>query len=343
MRESAAGPVRELALFAGAGGGILGGELLGWKTVCAVEIERDCQERLLQRQREGFLPFFPIWDDVKTFDGRPWRGCVDIVSGGFPCTDISAAGKGDGIEGAESGLWKEMARICRDVRPRYVWIENSPLLTIRGLAVVLWDIAAMGLDAEWCVVSSADAGGSSLRERIWILAYTAGEQDERKGQRGFQPESSQCYSDVANGESVRRGEGRAESEGEQGRPDAFVRGELGDTDRAGLPERGQTGGSEGEERDAIPHADAERPGGPRETVEPRLGGDSHGLASWMDAFASRGRPPVAGRGPEQFPWEPPRTCKGGKDRAKRIRAIGNGQDPWALALAWKILRERAKA
>jgi DNA (cytosine-5)-methyltransferase 1 len=305
MRESAAGPVRELALFAGAGGGILGGELLGWKTVCAVEIERDCQERLLQRQREGFLPFFPIWDDVKTFDGRPWRGCVDIVSGGFPCTDISAAGKGDGIEGAESGLWKEMARICRDVRPRYVWIENSPLLTIRGLAVVLWDIAAMGLDAEWCVVSSADAGGSSLRERIWILAYTAGEQDERKGQRGFQPESSQCYSDVANGPLIGR-------------------------ERAGKTREWWNRLKDGRAKG-------------RTTAQPGLGGASHGLADWLDAFAASGRPPVAGRGPEQFPWEPPRTCKGFKDRSKRIRAIGNGQDPWALALAWKILRERAKA
>ena len=153
---------------------MLGAHMLGWRTVCAVEIERDCQERLLQRQREGFLPLFPIWDDVRTFDGRPWRGCVDIVSGGFPCTDISAAGKGAGIEGEESRLWKEMARIIGEVRPGLAWVENSPMLTGRGLGVVLGGLSSMGYDATWGVISSADAGGTQLRERIWILAHAYG-------------------------------------------------------------------------------------------------------------------------------------------------------------------------
>ena len=85
--------MRELALFAGAGGGILGGVLLGWRTVCAVEINAFCARRLMQRQNEGHLPPFPVWDDVSTFDGRPWRGVVDVVSGGFPCQDISSAGQ----------------------------------------------------------------------------------------------------------------------------------------------------------------------------------------------------------------------------------------------------------
>ena len=125
--------MNELALFAGAGGGILGGKLLGWTTVCAVEIERYPRECLLQRQRDGVLPEFPIWDDVCTFDGRPWRGLVDVISGGFPCQDISAAGKGAGIDGERSGLWAEMHRIICEVRPRYAFMENSPMLTSRGL------------------------------------------------------------------------------------------------------------------------------------------------------------------------------------------------------------------
>ena len=86
--------MNELALFAGAGGGILGGHLLGWRTVCAVEWEAYPASVLCARQNDGLLPPFPIWDDVQTFDGHPWRGIVDVVSGGFPCQDISAAGGG---------------------------------------------------------------------------------------------------------------------------------------------------------------------------------------------------------------------------------------------------------
>jgi DNA (cytosine-5)-methyltransferase 1 len=84
--------MRELALFAGAGGGILGGILLGWSTVCAVELDAYCRSVLLARQRDGILPFFPIWDDIRTFDGTPWRVIVDVISVGFPCQDISSAG-----------------------------------------------------------------------------------------------------------------------------------------------------------------------------------------------------------------------------------------------------------
>ena len=125
--------INELALFAGAGGGILGGRILGWRTVCAVEIEPYPTSVLLQRQNDGFLPAFPIWDDIKTFDGKPWRGIVDVVSGGFPCQDISAASAEKGIEGERSGLWSEMARVIREVRPKYAFVENSPILTSRGL------------------------------------------------------------------------------------------------------------------------------------------------------------------------------------------------------------------
>jgi len=162
--------VNELHLFAGCGGGILGGMLLGHRTVCAVEIEPYCRKVLLQRQRDGVLPWFPIWDDVRTFDGRPWRGIVDVVCGGFPCQDISAAGKGAGIDGDRSGLWSEMARIIGEVRPRHVFVENSPALAFRGLDRVLGDLSEMGYDAKWGVVSAADAGAPHLRERIWILA-----------------------------------------------------------------------------------------------------------------------------------------------------------------------------
>lgn len=152
------------------GGGILGGTLLGWTTVGAVEIEKYPRECLLQRQRDGLLPPFPVWDDVCTFNGNPWRGLVGVVSGGFPCQDISSAGKGAGITGARSSLWKEMHRIICEVRPRYAFMENSPMLTSRGLGTVLGDLAESGYNAAWLVLGAADVGAPHIRKRIWILA-----------------------------------------------------------------------------------------------------------------------------------------------------------------------------
>ena len=167
--------MNELALFAGAGGGILGGHLLGWRTVCAVEWEQYPASVLCARQNDGLLPPFPIWDDVQTFDGKPWRGIVDVVSGGFPCQDISAAGGGGGIDGKRSGMWREMARIICEVRPKYVFVENSPMLTSRGLGRVLGDLASMGFDARWGVLGAADVGAPHQRDRIWIVAKWRGQ------------------------------------------------------------------------------------------------------------------------------------------------------------------------
>ncbi|OLY75749.1 DNA methyltransferase [Pseudomonas sp. ATCC PTA-122608] len=163
--------MNELALFSGAGGGILGGQLMGWRTVCAVECDAYAAQVLAQRQNDRAQPAFPIWSDVCSFNGRPWRGIVDVVSGGFPCQDISIQGRGAGIEGARSGLWKEMARIVDEVRPTYVWLENSPMLVTRGLALVLGDLAKMGYDAQWCRVSASECGAPHKRDRIWLLAY----------------------------------------------------------------------------------------------------------------------------------------------------------------------------
>ena len=85
--------MNELALFAGAGGGVLASYLLGWRTVCAVERDAYAAQVLAQRQNDGILEAFPIWSDITTFDGKPWQGIVDVISGGFPCQDISSAGK----------------------------------------------------------------------------------------------------------------------------------------------------------------------------------------------------------------------------------------------------------
>ena len=159
-------------LFAGAGGGMLSDLLLGHQPVCAVEIEPYCQQVLSARQKDGILPWFPIFADVTEFDGKPWRGKIDVVSGGFPCQDISAAGKGAGIEGGRSGLWSEMARIIGEVRPRFAFVENSPMLVVRGLDRVLGDLAEMGYDAEYGIVGAHHTGAPHKRNRMWILAYS---------------------------------------------------------------------------------------------------------------------------------------------------------------------------
>ena len=182
----------ELELFAGAGGGILGSLLRGHTCIGAVEKEEYPRKVLLQRQRDGILPHFPIWDDVTTFriDNPECREYIEFlrtireqlcISGGFPCQDISAAGKGSGItKDSRSGLWFEFARIICEIRPARVFVENSPVLTSRGLGIVLGDLAEMGYNAKWGVLGAVDVGAPHKRERIWISATNSNKKSVRK-------------------------------------------------------------------------------------------------------------------------------------------------------------------
>ncbi|WP_218696477.1 DNA cytosine methyltransferase [Acinetobacter harbinensis] len=200
------GGLNELALFAGAGGGILGSHLLGWNTVCAVERDAYAAQVLAQRQNDGILKAFPIWSDITTFDGKPWKGIIDVISGGFPCQDISSAGKGTGIDGARSGLWSEMARIIGEVRPKYVFVENSPMLVSRGLVRVISDLAEMGYDAQWARFSASNFGAPHQRDRIWIVAHTSSYGLEKKritGRYGKEITNIGCdRSNVSNTKSI---------------------------------------------------------------------------------------------------------------------------------------------
>ena len=182
--------MNELALFAGAGGGILGGHLLGWRTICAVERDANAASILAQRQTDGCLRPFPIWSGVESFNGKPWRGLVDVVSGGFPCTNIAICGDGTGLDGEASGLWVEQRRIVAEVRPRFVFVENSPMLTSRGLGVVLGDLAELGFDARWGVLSAYDAGLGHMRDRLWIVGDADGFGRERERNAGNRQEAS---------------------------------------------------------------------------------------------------------------------------------------------------------
>jgi site-specific DNA-cytosine methylase len=173
-------PLRELALFTGAGGGILASQLLRWRTRCGVEIEEFCSDRLLQRQAEGHLERFPIWPDIRTFDGREWFDEVEIVSGGFPCQDISSAGNRAGLAGRRSGLWFEMLRVISEVRPCYVFAENSQDLRGRGLGTILSGLAAMGYDARWGMLGARLVGAPHKRNRCWLVASHSDRCRERK-------------------------------------------------------------------------------------------------------------------------------------------------------------------
>ncbi len=199
----------------------MGGKLLGWRTVCAVEIDAYCRRVLLARQRDGFLPPFPIWDDVQTFDGKPWRGGVDVVSGGFPCTDISQA-KQDarGIDGDESGLWREMARIIGEVRPRFVVVENSAMLVVRGLGRVLGDLARMGFCTWHGVLGACHVGAPHNRRRIWIVGHAECARLEGQHKHGNQAQgwSLQNRPDESAGVSILEGPWRGAelTQGEDG-------------------------------------------------------------------------------------------------------------------------------
>jgi DNA (cytosine-5)-methyltransferase 1 len=170
--------MRTLHLFAGAGGGLLADLILGHDPVGYVEIDDYCQRVIAARIKDGALPEAPIFGDIRTFNREgfagSYTGLVDIIAGGFPCQDISVAGKGKGIDGERSGLWGEMVETVRIIKPRFVFVENSPALTFRGMGKVLGDLAGMGFDARWGIVSAHEAGASCLRKRMWIMASTIG-------------------------------------------------------------------------------------------------------------------------------------------------------------------------
>ena len=153
------------SLFSGIGGIDLGFEMAGIKTSWTCEIDDWCNEILEKR-----FPDATQYKDIKDI-GKHNLQPVDIISGGFPCQDISQAGKGQGLKGARSGLWFEMWRIISELRPRWVLIENVPALTYRGGARVLHDLAEIGYDAEWQIISARDVGARHLRKRMWIVAY----------------------------------------------------------------------------------------------------------------------------------------------------------------------------
>lgn len=156
----------ELALFSGAGGGLLGSVLLGWSTVCAVERDEYAASVLVSRQNDGSLEPFPIWDDIKTFNAKQWRGVVDVVSGGFPCQAFSTATHG---RNTAEDLWHEMFRVVSEVQPREVFAENVSRKAIDKAAD---DLESLGYRTKAVALSAKDLGADHARKRYWLRAYT---------------------------------------------------------------------------------------------------------------------------------------------------------------------------
>lgn len=171
----------ELSLFSGYGGLSLGLRLNGLptRTICYVEREPYAQRIIQARIADGLLDSAPIWDDIKTFDGRPWSGQVDIVSAGFPCQPHSIAGKREGEQDSKGrNLWPDTLRIIREVGCQWAILENVPGILVGNAerapygGTVVGELAQAGYNCEWGIVSAADAGAPHLRNRWWVLAHS---------------------------------------------------------------------------------------------------------------------------------------------------------------------------
>lgn len=305
--------VYELALFAGAGGGILGSLLCGHIIIGACEIEEYPRNCLLQRQRDGILPEFPVWDDITTFRAdnpecsgffaalREIRGQL-CISGGFPCQDISVSGRGGGLEGERSSLWFEMERIVRDIRPRFVFVENSPALTHRGGLRVVGGLASLGYSAKWGVVGAGEVGAPQKRERIWLLADNLCERLEEKRANNNSNEFAGDGASLADSDCVReqqpewceqKGRGRVGNGGK----------DMADANCPGLEIDLKS--EDSDEFQAIKRGgwwecDPGEPG----AVEPGMGRMAHGIPDRMD----------------------------------QIKALGNAQVPRVVECVWGVLR-----
>lgn len=339
--------MRELHLFAGAGGGILGGMLLGHTPVAAVEIEPYCQEVLKARQRDGILPEFPIYGDIREFDGKPWRGSVDVVCGGFPCQDISSAGKGAGITGERSGLWKEYARVIGEIRPKFVFAENSPLLRTRGLGVVLQDLAALGYDARWGVLGAWHVGAPHKRDRMWVLAHPGSTRARSQRSASGNKVRGACGEHVSALRQANRQDGPNRIN-----PTGHSESQLANTDSSGSNENTSNSKlrtswfkqSPKDSRLSDKGKDEERPErfgwwhtDPAEVEDASVKGLEGTLRSSLQGGSER--PAITDPASGSAKSFVGRVAHGLAHRVDRLKAIGNGQVPQCAAMAFRILSQ----
>ena len=279
-----------LDLFSGIGGMSLAAEWAGIETVAFCEIEPYCQKVLRKH-----WPHIPIYDDVRQLtrerlekDGVIGNGrTIDIVCGGYPCQPFSIAGKRRGAED-DRDLWPEMFRIVKELRPTWVVGENVAGHINLGLDRTLSDLESEGYKTRAFVLPAAAVGAPHRRDRVFVVAYSEGEQDWRLQQPRIQPDIGANGQNVANSNSER------------------------------LQGRTQTGDIE--ESWAIGNQQLTRRS--KGTAQPRLGGVLDGISARLD-----GHRWPAGLGQPQYDWEPPRVATGIKNRTHRLKALGNAVVP----------------
>lgn len=274
-----------LDLFSGIGG--ISYALRQWiKPVAYCELEPYCQAVLLSRMADGLLASAPIWDDIRTLEARCLPRAIDIVYGGFPCQDISVAGHGKGLEGKRSGLFFDIVRLCSEIKPRFIFLENVPAVTTRGGIEVVRTITAMGYDCRWCIISAASVGALHRRERWFLLAHANhnGSPTNQKGRRVRKesPEGKQCEP-AQMFEQVKRAGG--------------LSGDVADSERERLEGWKNAGESQIPElRDYCPTRDA---GAWREIVS-SMGKCTNGISDHVDRLKSLGNSVVPQQVKEAF-------------------------------------------
>lgn len=159
------GTIKEFHLFAGIGGGIYGGHILGHSCCGAVEIDDYCKDVLEQRQQDGWMDSFPIYGDITSLNGRNFKGAFDILCGGFPCQAFSYVARGQNI--SEKNLWPEMLRFVWESEAPIVFAENVTLNAIRTASM---DLESIGYRVKYCKLSCGELGADHRRDRYWLLA-----------------------------------------------------------------------------------------------------------------------------------------------------------------------------
>lgn len=321
------------SLFSGIGGFDLGFERAGMRTSWFCEQDDYCT-RVLNRHWPGT----PVYPDVTKLTAGQVEP-VDLLCGGFPCQDISTAGRGAGIRGERSGLWSEFARLIGELEPRWVVVENVSALLGRGLSVVCADLSALGYDAEWDCIPASAVGAPHQRDRIWIVAYprsegrrenTGGAYGDEASDAGWGEEDDHVvvgvgaervqaggrFPDVADAESIRGGTPGSAVDEPQG-TERTSRGRQRGRDVADPDEKRRDGRS-GELGTGRGHEPADSGSG--EFQDP----DSSTLQSWRVG----GRVAQAG-GPEWWAVEPPicRVAHGVPNRLDQLAALGNALVP----------------
>ncbi len=317
-----------ISLFSGIGGIDLAFSTAGFDVIAQVEIDPYCQ-KVLKHHAPTRWPNAVVYSDVREF-GSTQVAYADVIAGGFPCQDISAANpNGLGLEGERSGLWSEFRRIIGEIRPRAVLLENVANVTIRGGVSVIADLAALGYVGRWGIVSAADAGATHRRERWWCVAYpdSIRRGDSFNHRQGRRVLLDQDW-DAAQGESQggKRFSG-LNADGELSK--------LADPRSVGLETRpDKREGVQSKTQPKCARIDLSH-GCQKGGAKPRLGRKSYGLSSQLD----RHQFPALPHRP-QYQWEAPRQIlQRGENWVGRIKASGNAVVPQVVYPIAVAIRE----